>query len=163
MNLIDSKINEISILLVVLNRFWATTSFWNCSSNHHITSSWTSPDRLKNQWNLSPFSCLEKVLKHYCFRNCISNHCISEIISNLVFLIHTLTLVAVLWIRFILIRIRIRGSDSDDHGCWQNLDNNSKFRNFLAFSWKKNFVDFLCLHIKNALNTQILKHLEEIS
>ena len=116
MNLIDSKINEISILLVVLNRFWATTSFWNCSSNHHITSSWTSPDRLKNQWNLSPFSCLEKVLKPYCFRNCISNHCISEIISNLVFLIHTLTLVAVLWIRFILIRIRIRGSVSDDYG-----------------------------------------------
>ena len=153
MNLIDSKINEISILLVVLNRFWATTSFWNCSSNHHITSSWTSPDRLKNQWNLSPFSCLEKVLKHYCFRNCISNHCISEIISNLVFLIHTLTLVAVLWIRFILIRIRIRGSVSDDYGSgsdsgcgsdsgsgsWLYLDKNSKFRNFLTFFLKEKF------------------------
>ena len=143
MNLIDSKINEISILLVVLNRLWATTSFWNCSSNHHITSSWTSPDRLKNQWNLSPFSCLEKVLKHYCFRNCISNHCISEIISNLVFLIHTLTLVAVLWIRFILIRIRIRGSVSDDYGSgsgsWPNLDKKS---NFLAFFWKEKFCGF---------------------
>ena len=32
---------------------------------------------------------------------------------------------------------------------------------FLSFFGKKNFVDFLCLS-KNALNTQILEHLEEI-
>ena len=87
---------------------------------------------------------------------------------------------AVLWIRFILIRIRIRirGSGSDDYGSgsgsnsgsgsdsgsgsWPNLDKNSKIQNSSAFFWKKNFVDFLCLS-KNALNTQILEHLEEIS
>ena len=64
-------------------------------------------------------------------------------------------------IRFILIWIRIRGSVSDDYGSWPNLDKKSKFRNFLAFFGKKNFVDFLCLS-KSALNTQILEHLEEI-
>ena len=75
---------------------------------------------------------------------------------------------AVLWIRFILIRIRIRirGSGSDDYGSgsgsWPNLDKNSKIQNSSAFFGKKNFVDFLCLS-KNALNTQILEHLEEIS
>ena len=42
-------------------------------------------------------------------------------------------------------------------GSWPNLDKNSKFRNFLAFFLKKNFVDLLCL-LKNALNTQILEH-----
>ena len=46
-------------------------------------------------------------------------------------------------------------------GSWPNLDKNSKFRNFLAFFGKKNFVDFLCLS-KSALYTQILEHLEEI-
>ena len=46
-------------------------------------------------------------------------------------------------------------------GSWPNLNKKSKFRNFLAFFGKKNFVDCLCLS-KNALNTQILEHLEEI-
>ena len=56
----------------------------------------------------------------------------------------------VLWIRFILIRIRIRGSVSDDYGSgcgsgsvsgsWPNLDKQSKFRNFLV--WKEKFCEF---------------------
>ena len=50
---------------------------------------------------------------------------------------------AVLWIRFILIRIRIRGSVSDDYGSgsesWPYLDKNSKFRNFLTFFLKEKF------------------------
>ena len=55
---------------------------------------------------------------------------------------------AVLWIRFILIWIRIRGSVSDDYGSgsgsgsWPNLDKKSKFRNFLAFFWKEKFCGF---------------------
>ena len=54
----------------------------------------------------------------------------------------------VLRIRFILIwiRIRIRGSVSDDYGSgsgsWPNLDKKSKFRNFLAFFWKEKFCGF---------------------
>ena len=55
---------------------------------------------------------------------------------------------AVLWIRFILIWIRLRVSVSDDYGSgsgsgsWPNLDKKSKFRNFLAFFWKEKFCGF---------------------
>ena len=55
-------------------------------------------------------------------------------------------ILAMLWIRFILIwiriRIRIRGSVSDDYGSWPNLDKKSKFRNFLAFFRKEKFCGF---------------------
>ena len=55
-----------------------------------------------------------------------------------------------LWIRFILIwiRIRIRGSVSDDYGSgsgsgsWPNFDKKIKVSKFLSFFWKEKFCGF---------------------